>query len=124
MVVLSQLGIGLCLVLGRLERVAIVVSVPYALGVWWIGEGLGGIPSGFAMVASGAPGAVLLHAIIGFLALPDVNVVVDAVLGEGAGFAGKRDRLGGQPGWQARARIPQKDGHRGVGCAVGWPSVV
>ncbi len=65
-----QLGIGLALVTGKCERVAIAVSVPYALGVWWVGEGFGGLPSGFAMMATGAPGAALLYPTIGLLAFP------------------------------------------------------
>ncbi len=65
-----QLGIGLALVTGKCERLAIAVSVPYALGVWWVGEGFGGLPSGFAMMATGAPGAALLYPTIGLLAFP------------------------------------------------------
>ena len=65
-----QLAVGVALLAGRLERSAIVVSVPWALGVWWVGEGLGMLPTGFATLATGAPGAVLLYPLIGLLAWP------------------------------------------------------
>lgn len=65
-----QAGIGLCLVIGRLERAAIAASVPWALAVWWVGEGLGGLPTGFAQLAAGAPGPVLFYPLIAVLAWP------------------------------------------------------
>jgi hypothetical protein len=65
-----QAAIGLCLVIGRLERVAISASVPWALAVWWLGEGLGGLPTGFAQLAGGAPGPVLFYPLITALAWP------------------------------------------------------
>jgi len=61
---------GLALILDRWPRTAIWLSVPYALGVWWVGEGFGGLPTGFALLAAGAPGAVLLYPLLGFLAWP------------------------------------------------------
>lgn len=65
-----QAAIGLALLTGRWERLAIAASVPWALGVWWIGEGLGMLPAGFATLASGSPGPVLLYPLIGLLAWP------------------------------------------------------
>ena len=65
-----QAGIGGCLVVGRGERAAIAVSIPWALAVWWIGEGFGAVPTGFAQLAGGAPGPVLLYVLIGLLAWP------------------------------------------------------
>lgn len=66
-----QAAIGLALLIGRLDRAAIVLSLPWALGVWWVGEGFGMLPTGFALLAAGAPGAVLLYALIGLLAWPE-----------------------------------------------------
>lgn len=65
-----QMSIGLCLVIGRYERAAIAVSVPWALAVWWVGEGLGALPTGFGILAGGAPGAVLLYPLIGLICWP------------------------------------------------------
>ncbi|HET6874295.1 MAG TPA: hypothetical protein VFH70_05925, partial [Acidimicrobiales bacterium] len=68
--VVTQAGIGLCLAIGRFERAAIAASVPWALAVWGVGEGLGGLPTGFAQLAGGAPGPVLFYPLIAVLAWP------------------------------------------------------
>lgn len=69
--VTTQALLGLALVSGRCERLAIAASLPWALGIWWVGEGLGALPTGFAMAATGAPGAVILYPLLGFLAWPN-----------------------------------------------------
>jgi hypothetical protein len=71
--VLVQAAIGLSLIVGRGDRVAIALSVPWALGIWWVGEGLGMLPSGFALAATGSPGPVLLYPLIGLLAWPSAR---------------------------------------------------
>jgi hypothetical protein len=68
--VLIEAAIGLALLAGRFERAAIALSIPWALGIWWVGEGFGGLPSGFALLAAGAPGAVLLYVLLGLIAWP------------------------------------------------------
>jgi hypothetical protein len=68
--VLLQAALGSALVSGRLERCAIALSVPWALGVWWVGEGFGELPTGFGLAAAGAPGPVLLYPLVGLLAWP------------------------------------------------------
>ena len=68
--VVVQVSLGLSLLLGRFERAAIVASIPWALGIWWVGEGFGMLPTGFALLAAGAPGAVLLYVLLGLLAWP------------------------------------------------------
>ncbi|MHB8438209.1 MAG: hypothetical protein ACYDD4_03495 [Acidimicrobiales bacterium] len=68
--VAAQATIGLALVIGCRQRLAIVASVPLALGIWWVGEGLGALPTGFASFPGGAPGAVLLYPLLSFLAWP------------------------------------------------------
>lgn len=70
MFVAVQALIGLALVTGRFERLAVAASVPWAFGIWWIGEGFGALPTGMAMAATGAPGAVTLYPLIGMLAWP------------------------------------------------------
>jgi hypothetical protein len=51
-------------------RVALAGSVLWSLGVWWLGEGLGGIFSGLASPLEGAPGPVLIYAVIAVLLWP------------------------------------------------------
>ena len=70
MFVAVQVAIGLCLALGKFERAAIAVSIPWALGIWWIGEGFGTLPTGFALPAAGSPGPVLLYPLLVALAWP------------------------------------------------------
>ena len=64
-----QLAIAAGLLLPRTVRPALAVSVAWALGVWWLGEGLGGTLTG-ASPLSGAPGAVILYALIAWLVWP------------------------------------------------------
>ena len=65
-----QLGLGIGFLVPRLVRPAIVASVGWAFGVWWLGEGLGGMAGGHADVLTGAPGAVLLYAVLAVAVWP------------------------------------------------------
>jgi len=65
-----QLGIGLGLLFRRTVKPAIVVMAVWAFGVWWFGEGFGMLLTGTASPLTGAPGAVLLYPLIGFLVWP------------------------------------------------------
>ena len=51
-------------------RAALAVSVAWSLAIWWLGESLGGIFTGVASPLTGAPGAVLLYALLALLAWP------------------------------------------------------
>jgi hypothetical protein len=51
-------------------KIALGASVAWALGVWWFGEGLGGVLTGNASPVNGAPGAVLLYALLAVLLWP------------------------------------------------------
>jgi hypothetical protein len=51
-------------------KVGLGASVVWALGVWWFGEGLGGVLTGTASPVSGAPGPVLLYALLAVLLWP------------------------------------------------------
>lgn len=64
-----QLLIGAGLLFSRTARVALAISIAWALGVWVFGEGLGGLGSGATFLV-GAPGAVILYAVIGLAAWP------------------------------------------------------
>jgi hypothetical protein len=51
-------------------KVALAASIPWALGVWWVGEGLGGVLNGTANPVMGGPGAVILYALLAVLLWP------------------------------------------------------
>jgi hypothetical protein len=67
-------GIQLLIAIGIAWRptvkAALGVSVAWSLGVWWIGEGFGGVFGGTASPFSGAPGAVILYALLAVLLWP------------------------------------------------------
>lgn len=65
-----QLLLGLGIAYRPTVRVALAASIAWSLGVWWFGEGLGGVLSGSASPVSGAPGAVILYALLGVLLWP------------------------------------------------------
>ena len=51
-------------------KLALAASVAWSLGVWWFGEGLGGVLNGTADPVTGAPGAVILYALLAVLLWP------------------------------------------------------
>jgi hypothetical protein len=65
-----QLLIALGIAFRPTVRLALGVSVAWALAVWWLGEGLGGVLSGAASPVNGAPGAVILYALLAVLLWP------------------------------------------------------
>jgi len=65
-----QLLLGLGIALRPTVRVALAASIAWSLGVWWFGEGLGGVLSGGASPLNGAPGAVILYALAAVLLWP------------------------------------------------------
>src|SRR3984885_4503707 len=65
-----QLLLGLGIAFRPTVRVALAASVLWSLGVWWFGEGLGGVLSGAASPLDGAPGAVILYALLAVLLWP------------------------------------------------------
>jgi hypothetical protein len=67
---LLQLLVGLGIAWRPTVKWALAVSVVWSMGVWWIGEGLGGTLSGGASVLAGAPGAVLIYAILAVVLWP------------------------------------------------------
>lgn len=70
---LVQLAIGAGFLFRRTVRPAIVVSIVWALGVWFLGEGLGGLATGATTFVTGAPGAAILYAVIGLAAWPQLG---------------------------------------------------
>jgi hypothetical protein len=67
---LIQLLIGLGIALRPTIRIALAASIAWALAVWWFGEGLGGVLNGAGSPANGAPGAVIIYALIAVLLWP------------------------------------------------------
>jgi hypothetical protein len=65
-----QVAIGLGIALRPTIKWALGASVAWALGVWWFGEGLGGVLTGSVSPVSGAPGAVVLYALLAVLLWP------------------------------------------------------
>ena len=51
-------------------RLALAASIAWALGVWWFGEGVGMVLTGSASPVSGAPGAVVIYALLAVLLWP------------------------------------------------------
>ena len=65
-----QLLLAAGLLWRRTVRAALAGTVGWALAVWWLGEGLGGIFTGAASPVTGAPGAALLYVLIAVLIWP------------------------------------------------------
>jgi hypothetical protein len=124
---LVQLAIAIGLVVRRSSRLALIASLGWSASVWWLGEGLGGLASGHAMLLTGAPGAVLIYAVIALAAFPRdtldgrgeapgrvavvgwvaiwiVGAVFQALPGQNSSndlAAALRDDADGVPGWLA-----------------------
>lgn len=70
---IAELLIGTAMTMGnhgRLTRIACVASIGWGLGVWCIGEGMGGLPTGHAASSTGAPGAAALYVVLTIAAFP------------------------------------------------------
>jgi hypothetical protein len=65
-----QLLLGLGIAWRPTVRIALGASVIWALCVWWFGEGLGLILTGSASPLNGAPGAVIIYALLAVLLWP------------------------------------------------------
>jgi hypothetical protein len=86
--------IQLLLALGLLWRpavkAALVASAAWALGVWWLGEGTGGLLAGGTPSYTEAPGAALLYVVLAVLIWPagrDQDLDRDRSAGPGASVA-------------------------------------
>jgi hypothetical protein len=67
---LIQLLLGVGILVPRTTRLALAASLPWALGVWYFGESLSGLASGNASLLTGAPGSILLYAVLAVVAWP------------------------------------------------------
>jgi hypothetical protein len=65
-----QLLLGLGIAWRPAVRPALAASIPWSVAVWWFGEGLGMVLTGDINPVSGAPGAVILYALLAVLLWP------------------------------------------------------
>jgi hypothetical protein len=65
-----QLLLGVGLLVPRTARLTLAASIVWALGVWYLAEGLSGMADGHASLIDGAPGSALIYAILAFAAWP------------------------------------------------------
>ncbi len=70
---LIQLALGSFILWRRTARPALMASVAWAMAVWYMGEGLGGLLGLHTLLLMGAPGAVLLYAVLALAVLPPRN---------------------------------------------------
>ncbi len=83
---LVQVVIGMGILYRRTIKPALVLSVVWALAVWWSGEAFGQLFTGTANALTGAPGAVVIYALIALVVWP--NRRPGGLLGDrGARFA-------------------------------------
>ena len=67
---LVQLALGAGILWRRTAPWALTASVAWALSVWYLGEGLGGLFGNDASLLTGAPGAALIYAILALAVQP------------------------------------------------------
>ncbi len=85
-----QLAIAVLILRRGTVKAGLLLSIPWAVGVWWFGEGLGGIlTSPVASPFAGLPGAVILYAFIAVLVWPrdedrNASVATSSPLGPAA----------------------------------------
>ena len=65
-----QLGLGLGIAWRPTVRLALAASIAWSLAVWWLGEGFGGVLAGTSGPVNGAPGPVVLYAVLAVLLWP------------------------------------------------------
>jgi len=65
-----QLLLGLGIAWRPTVKVALAASIVWAIAVWWLGEGLGLVLTGGASPVNGAPGAVIIYALLAVLLWP------------------------------------------------------
>ena len=109
-------------------RIALAASVAWALAVWWLGEGFGLLLTGMASPVNGAPGAVIIYALLAILLWPArLDRAAEFVAGRAIGA--RAARLAWLVLWsglgclavQQAVRAPQAMGRDVAGMAVGEP---
>ncbi len=67
---MAQTAIAVAIAWRPTVKIGLAVSIAWAVGVWWVGEGLGGVLNGTANPVNGAPGAVIIYALLAVLLWP------------------------------------------------------
>jgi len=67
---LIQVLIGLGIACRPTVKASLAASIVWSLGVWWFGEGLGGVLHGNGTPVGGGPGAVLFYALLAVVLWP------------------------------------------------------
>jgi hypothetical protein len=68
--VIVQLLLALGIAWRPTIKIALAASIPWSLAVWWLGEGLGGVLAPGVNPITGAPGAVILYALLAIVLWP------------------------------------------------------
>ncbi len=66
----AQTAIAIAIAWRPTVKIGLAVSIAWAVGVWWVGEGMGGVFNGTANPVNGAPGAVMIYALLAVLLWP------------------------------------------------------
>lgn len=66
----AQTAIAVAIAWRPTVKAGLALSMAWAVGVWWVGEGLGGVLNGTADPVNGAPGAVMLYTLLAVLLWP------------------------------------------------------
>ena len=66
----AQTAIAVAIAWRPTVKIGLAVSIAWAVGVWWVGEGMGGVFNGTANPVNGAPGAVMIYALLAVLLWP------------------------------------------------------
>jgi hypothetical protein len=85
-----QVALGLAIAYRPTTKLGLAASIPWALAVWWFAEGLGGVLSGGADPLTGAPGAVIIYALLAVLLWPVNDDAIAPSPFEAARFVGVR----------------------------------
>jgi hypothetical protein len=125
---LTQLLLGLGIAWRPTVKTALVASIAWALGVWWLGEGLGGVLTGHAGLVAGGPGAALLYAVLAVLLWP--SDAPDREFAPAGALGATRARIGWAILWTALAGFAIQGSNRSAqglhdliaGMAFGQPS--
>jgi hypothetical protein len=91
-IILVQLALACGLLWRRTVKATLALSIAWALGVWWLGEGFGGIFAGKATLLVGAPGSAALYALLALVGWPTERRVTSTIAAAGA--LGERATLG------------------------------
>jgi hypothetical protein len=96
----------------RSTKIALATSIAWSLGVWWFGEGFGGVLAGTASPVNGAPGAVILYALLAVLVWPAGERNQDAPFAAARGLGAWPARLLWVVLWGSLAYLAIAPGNR------------